>query len=155
MPAVYDIVLAFKPDDPVEPTMTNLLHGKKVNAHIYMKRIPMEDVPKTEEEQDVFLKEMFKRKDKLKESFVKTGDFFKTSGIERIEPFTVKRRVYSLINIFVWAVSILCPMIYYLISLFLSGELVYFSIGAGIIAICKLKLFNLVFISYCLFNTYY
>lgn len=62
VPAVYDIELAFKENDPVAPTMTNLLHGKSVTAHIYFRRIPMEEVPKTEEEQDAFLREMFVRK---------------------------------------------------------------------------------------------
>lgn len=62
VPAIYDIELAFKEDAPNKPTITNLLLGKRIEAHIYMNRIPMGDVPKTEAEQDQFLKEMFERK---------------------------------------------------------------------------------------------
>lgn len=63
IPAIYDIVLSFKVDGKnAEPTMTNLLYGKKVVAHFYMRRIPMEEVPKDEEKSAKFLHEMFVRK---------------------------------------------------------------------------------------------
>lgn len=75
--------------------------------------------------------------DKLHESFVKTGDFFATSGVKRLEPFELSKRAYSLMNMCVWSIVTLCPMIYYLIKLLFSGELLYFSMGAGIISICK------------------
>lgn len=61
--AVYDIVLSYKPNEEIKPTMTNLLHGKKgVTAYFYMKRIPMNEVPKDEEKAAKFLHDMFVRK---------------------------------------------------------------------------------------------
>ncbi|KAF5273615.1 hypothetical protein FQR65_LT04614 [Abscondita terminalis] len=131
--AVYDILLAFKEDDPVKPTMTSLLFGKPVTAHMYMKRILMEDVPTSETEQVKFLRDMYVGKDKLKDSFVRTGDFFTLSGVERLQPLKLNRRFHSCINMGVWATVILCPMIYYLIALFLSGKIVYVIIALGII----------------------
>lgn len=133
VPAVYDILLTFNDDDPIQPTMTSLMMGKSVTAHMYMRRIPMEEVPTSPADQEKFLRDMFKRKDKLRESFVQTGDFFAISGVPRIPPFSVDRRVHSLINMMTWAVVILCPMMYYLVSLLFSGTLLYFSIGATII----------------------
>lgn len=62
VPAIYDIELAFKEDDPVKPTMTSLLFGKPVTAHMYFKRIPLENIPKTEKEQETFLRDMFIQK---------------------------------------------------------------------------------------------
>lgn len=62
VPAIYDIEIAFKDNDPVKPTITNLLYGKSVTAHMYMRRIPMEDVPCDEVNQDIFLREMFQNK---------------------------------------------------------------------------------------------
>lgn len=138
--AVYDITLSFKPTDKVEPTITNLLFGRKIQAHFYMKRIPLEQVPEDEEEATKFLHDMFVRKDKLQDSFYKTGDFFAESGIERVEPFTLKRAYFSLINTVIWYIVILIPMVYYLIGLLFSGELLYFSIGAGIISLFVLLL---------------
>ncbi|KAK5645670.1 hypothetical protein RI129_004134 [Pyrocoelia pectoralis] len=136
VPAIYDILLAFKEDAVDKPTMTTLLFGKPVVAHMYMKRIPMEDVPNSEAEQEKFLRDMFAGKDKLKDSFVRTGDFFALSGVKRLPPFKTKRRRYIIFNMMVWATVILFPMVYYLIALFLSGKIVYV-----IIAICILMLF--------------
>lgn len=140
MAAVYDITLSFKPSDKVEPTITNLLYGRKVQAHFYMKRIPFEEVPENEEDAAKFLYDMFVRKDKLQDSFYKTGDFFAESGIERVEPFKMSRAYYSLVNTVVWYIVILIPMLYYLIKLLFSGELLYFSFGVGIISIFVIML---------------
>ncbi|RZC38565.1 1-acyl-sn-glycerol-3-phosphate acyltransferase delta, partial [Asbolus verrucosus] len=133
IPALYDIEICFKEDDPHKPTIRDLLLGNPVVAHMYMRRIPLEDLPQNEHEQEVFLREMFERKDRLRDSFIKTGDYFATSGVPRLEPFELERRINSLINIAVWVVVICCPMVYYLIKLLFSGELLYFSIGASII----------------------
>ncbi|GBP63181.1 1-acyl-sn-glycerol-3-phosphate acyltransferase gamma [Eumeta japonica] len=72
------------------------------------------------------------RWDKMQDSFIQTGDFFKLSGVERVEPYESKPRIYSLINTLGWAVVTLTPMLYYLLGLFFSGELLYFSIACAI-----------------------
>ncbi|KAJ8946633.1 hypothetical protein NQ317_001498 [Molorchus minor] len=71
--------------------------------------------------------------DKLRESFINTGDFFATSGVSRIDGFECPRRVNSLLNTIMWSLCTLLPISYYLIKLLFSGELLYFSVGAGII----------------------
>ncbi|CAH1369228.1 unnamed protein product [Tenebrio molitor] len=133
VPALYDIEICFKEDDPHKATIRNLLFGKPVVAHMYMRRIPLEELPETEHEQEIFLREMFARKDKLRDSFIKTGDFFATSGIPRLDSFEIERRINSVINMAIWVILICCPMVYYLIRLLFSGELLYFSIGFSII----------------------
>lgn len=133
VPAVYDIELAFKESSPTKPTITNLLFGKPLEAHMYIRRIPMEDLPESEAELETFLRDMFVRKDKLKDSFIKTGDFFTSSGLPRVEPFEVPRRLHSPLHIVFWLSCTLIPISYYLIKLLFSGELLYFSIGASII----------------------
>ncbi|KAF2884202.1 hypothetical protein ILUMI_21984 [Ignelater luminosus] len=135
VPAVYDILLTFKDDDPVKPTISSLMMGKSVNAHMYMNRIPMEDVPSSEAEQEKFLRDMFVRKDKLRDSFVRTGDFFATSGITRVGPFVKQRRLWPLINITIWMIVILCPMMYYIKMMLFSGKLIYFGIVASILVL--------------------
>lgn len=59
VPAIYNCELVFKEDDPVRPTMTNLLFGRPVTAHMYFKRIPLEDLPNEPAEQEKFLRDMF------------------------------------------------------------------------------------------------
>lgn len=62
VPAVYELELAFKEDAPVKPTITNLLLGKSLEAHYYMRRIPMEEVPVEPSKQEEFLRDIFVRK---------------------------------------------------------------------------------------------
>lgn len=62
VPALYNIEVAFKEDDTAEPTMTSLLFGKSVTCHMYMQRIPMEEIPDTEQEQDKYLRDLFQIK---------------------------------------------------------------------------------------------
>ncbi|CAG9859637.1 unnamed protein product [Phyllotreta striolata] len=133
VPAIYNVELAFDEQDPIKPTVTNLLLGKPTEAHMYFRRIPFEEVPAEPAQQDEFLKQMFVDKDKLRDSFLKTGDFFATSGVPRVEPFQVQARIYSALNIVLWQFVTLLPISYYLVKMLFSGELVLFSIGAGII----------------------
>lgn len=133
--AIYDVQMAFKTTDPVKPTMTNLLLGKGVEGHMYMRRIPIEEVPEGEEAAADWLHKIYQNKDVMAESFNKTGDFFATSGVPRTDSFKLKRRCYTLLNTLFWSVIVLVPMLYYLVNLLLSGSTVYFSIGVGIIVL--------------------
>lgn len=60
--AIYDIQLAFKPTEIVKPTMTNLLLGEKVEAHMYINRIPLKDVPEGDEAAAAWLHEVYQKK---------------------------------------------------------------------------------------------
>jgi hypothetical protein len=73
----------------------------------------------------------------MSDSFFRTGDFFAESGVMRIEGYRLPRRYYSLINTVAWGFVVLVPMVYYLLRLLTSGSTIYFSIGIGIIGICK------------------
>lgn len=137
VPAIYNCELIFKEDGQTRPTMTNLLFGRPVTAHMYFKRIPLEDLPTESAAQEKFLRDMFVTKDKLAESFHKTGDFFEISGVPAEESFVVDKRPWTIFNFIFWVIIILFPMAYYLLGLLFSGELLYFSIGAGIISICE------------------
>lgn len=77
----------------------------------------------------------------MADSFSKVGDFFALSGVPKVDSFKLERRYWSLVNSLFWAIVVLVPMLYYLIRLFLSGSTVYFSIGVGIIILCKLLIF--------------
>ncbi|CAH1117923.1 unnamed protein product [Phaedon cochleariae] len=133
VPALYQIELAFKEDAPSKPTITTMLFGQHLEAHIYMKRILMENIPDGKVEQEKFLRDLFVEKDKLKDSFLKTGDFFATSGVQRVEPFEIPRRFHSIFHVIFWQLVAMLPIAHYLLMLLLSGEVLYFSIGASII----------------------
>jgi len=148
VPALYDCLIVFKEDDPVKPTLRNILRGQPVTAHLYFRRIPLEEIPESDQEIDRYLKNIFVTKDKMKEGFLKHGDFFKyTENLPRFEPVKINRRYYSLLNSIMWSVIVLIPMVSYLIKLLFSGQLVYFSIAIGIIGIFFFLLENLMSMS--------
>lgn len=68
---------------------------------------------------------------------MRTGDFFATSGITRVEPFVKQRRLWPVINITVWMIVILCPMLYFIKMMLFSGKLMYFGIVVSILILCK------------------
>lgn len=86
--SIMDVQLAFDKNDKVEPTIMNLLRGKSIVGHLYLRRIPMTEVPEDEEAAGKWLQELFVRKDKLQSSFHQTGNFFKATDIPPIEPIT-------------------------------------------------------------------
>lgn len=135
--AALDIQLAFKQDDPVEPTIGNLLLGRPVTGYMYVRRIDMKSVPDNEKEAAEWMQELFVHKDRLQDSFHKHGDFFTGSGVPRLEPHLFAPSKSVLANTVFWLIVTLTPMIYYLVILLLSGELWKFSIAVGIIAVCK------------------
>ncbi|GLG93978.1 Putative lysophosphatidic acid acyltransferase lpaat [Gryllus bimaculatus] len=140
--AVYDVQLNFKKD--IGPTVMDYLLGKKIEGHMFMERIPLTEVPEDEEKAAEWLHQLYQRKDRLTDSFFRTGDFFAESGVRRIVPFRLRRRYFSLLNTACWAIAVLVPMMYCLICLLTSGSTLYFSIGAGIIAIFFLLLYKMI-----------
>ncbi|PSN36531.1 1-acyl-sn-glycerol-3-phosphate acyltransferase delta [Blattella germanica] len=140
--AIYDVQLSFKGGE--KPTMTDLLLGKKVQAHLYIDRIPLEQVPEEEEECSQWLFQLYQKKDRMSDSFFKTGDFFSESGVKRVEGLHLPRRYFSLINTAAWGFVVLCPMMYYLLRLLTSGSTIYISIGIGIISIFFLLLSKMI-----------
>lgn len=133
IPAIYDIETLFDPKNPVKPTLINLLLGKPLVAYLYINRIPLEEVPEDDEGAAEWLHKLYQKKDRIAESFHETGDLFATSGIPKVDKFMLKKRYYALACTLFWTVVILVPMIYSLINLLLSGSIISFSIGVGII----------------------
>lgn len=135
--AIMDVQLVFDEKDKFKPTVINLLRGKSLTGHIYLRRIPMTDVPNDEAAASKWLHELFVRKDKLQESFHKTGDFFKTTDITPMTPIQIKPRLSSLINWVSWMIFAMLPILYLITTLILSGSILSIAIGSGIFIACK------------------
>lgn len=85
-PCILDIQLAFKKNEPVQPTIGNLLRGRGVTGHMHVSRIDMKSLPDNEVEAAEWLQELFRSKDKRQESFHTHGNFFTGAGLTPIEP---------------------------------------------------------------------
>lgn len=88
------------------------------------------------------------------DSFKKTGSFFETSGVPPLEPFTLPRRWYSLINTTGWALVTLPSVSYVLISFLFSGSLIYFIIGVLMVLASEYIINLSLSISLLLFDNY-
>nr|CAD7576592.1 unnamed protein product [Timema californicum] len=141
--AVYDIQVAFKKSDE-EPTVMRMLLGLPVEAHLYVERIPLEQIPEEEEACARWLHELYQKKDRMQDSFFKTDDFFAESGVKRVDGFNLKRRPVSLLNTVIWGFVILVPMSCYLLRLLTCGSWFYFSAGISIIAVFFLLLSKMI-----------
>lgn len=136
--AIMDVQLAFKEEDADKATIVSLLRGNSVTGHLYLRRIPMSEVPEDEEEAAKWLQDLYVRKDKLQTSFHETGDFFKTSGIAPIEPIIFPNRKSSLINWVAWMVVAMLPILYFLINELISGQILHVLAGFSILFACEL-----------------
>ncbi|XP_058054168.1 1-acyl-sn-glycerol-3-phosphate acyltransferase gamma-like [Anopheles bellator] len=132
-PSALDIQLAICKDSSVKPTIFNILNGKPLTAHMCVRRFPIKSLPQDEKEAAEWMQNLFREKDRMQDSFHRTGSFFTDSGIAERPKITLQRRPMTLLNTVFWAVATLTPMLYYLMKLLFSGEILYFSIGAGII----------------------
>ena len=59
---IYDMQLQFKSDDPIKPTLTNLLQGKQVTAYLSISRIPLDEVPEDEKDAEEWLHKLYEKK---------------------------------------------------------------------------------------------
>lgn len=140
-PSILDIQLVFKPDDPTKPTIANLLHGRNVTGYMHVRRIDMKSIPDDEEGAAEWMQQLFREKDKLQDSFLTHGDFFTGSGFKPVKPMVQQPRISSLVNTVFWDIVTLTPILYFLIKLMFTGEILYLSIGIGIILVCKYSFF--------------
>lgn len=134
---IVDVQLAFDKNAKVAPTITNLLFGKKIEAHLYIRMIRIDEIPHTEEGAAEWLHELFRRKDRMQDSFHKHGDFFKSSNVDPLPSQDLPRRLQPLINTAFWTTLVLIPMVYYLGKLIFSGHIVYVVIVAAILIVCE------------------
>jgi lysophosphatidic acid acyltransferase / lysophosphatidylinositol acyltransferase len=132
--SVLNLQLAFDKNTTVEPTLANLLRGEKVVAHVYIERIPIEDVKPTSE----YLQEVYQEKDDLQDSFQKYGNFFEGRKQKPIEGIKMKPRLCVAVNTIFWFAMTLGCMLYYATNLILAGRFVLLlAISGGVIALCK------------------
>lgn len=104
---------------------------------MFVRRIPLENVPTDEEEAAKWLQNLFIEKDKIIDSFHTTGSFFKTSGIKETANKVYPRRLCGLVNFALWAAFSISLVMYYLISSLILHNWIGLSVAVGILVTCK------------------
>ncbi|KAH8297750.1 hypothetical protein KR054_008435 [Drosophila jambulina] len=121
-PAIYDINLAFKRDAKTKPTMLSQLNGEPVEPYMYIRRVPLEQVPDGEKEAAAWMQDFFAEKDRIIDSFHETGSFFKNSGIKAVPEKIYKPRLSTLLNFVGWASFASLGILYYLVTSLIAGN---------------------------------
>lgn len=133
-PAIYNFELAFDKNEKNAPKIGNLITGKSVTAHIYLERIPMENVESSFE----YLYDIYKKKDELQESFHKYGNFYEGRGEKVIEGIPLKQRKEVFINMMIWIFVTFSIVLHYSLKLIYAGKIFTFlTISAVIITLSK------------------
>lgn len=123
LPAVYNVQIAFKGEE--KPSLRALLSGQRFEAHVYMERIPIEQVPDGDKPCEKWMYDMYEKKDKMMVSFFNTGDWFKESGVTPVEKFVPPHSYYCLLNMIFWSILVLVPFFYLAFSIFISGNILH------------------------------
>lgn len=100
---------------------------------MFIRRVPLDTVPEDSEEAAEWLQELYRGKDRLQESFHKTGSFFTTSGFKEPASSIVEPRLCCLINFLMWAIFCISIIGYYLLSSLLHQNWIGLFIVLGIL----------------------
>uniref|UniRef100_A0A7M4FI15 1-acyl-sn-glycerol-3-phosphate acyltransferase delta n=1 Tax=Crocodylus porosus TaxID=8502 RepID=A0A7M4FI15_CROPO len=111
--AVYDSTLNFRNNE--NPTLLGVLSGKKYHADLYVRRIPLEEIPEDEQECSNWLHKLYQEKDAIQEEYYRTGVYPET-------PIVPPRRPWTLLNWLFWALLLLYPLFKLLINMVSSGS---------------------------------
>uniref|UniRef100_A0A3Q3WML4 1-acyl-sn-glycerol-3-phosphate acyltransferase delta n=1 Tax=Mola mola TaxID=94237 RepID=A0A3Q3WML4_MOLML len=112
--AVYDSTLNFRNNET--PTLLGVLSGKKYHADLYVRRIPLEQIPEHEVECAAWLHKLYQEKDGFQEHYNQTGRY---PGPIMTPP----RRPWDLLNWLFWACLLLYPLCLLLARLISSGSM--------------------------------
>uniref|UniRef100_A0A3P8V5E5 1-acyl-sn-glycerol-3-phosphate acyltransferase delta n=1 Tax=Cynoglossus semilaevis TaxID=244447 RepID=A0A3P8V5E5_CYNSE len=123
--AVYDSTLNFRNNET--PSLLGILNGKKYHADLYVRRIPLEQIPEDEADCAAWLHKLYQEKDSFQEHYAQTGRY--PGPI--VSP---ARRPWTLINWLFWSCLLLYPLGLLLSQLVSSGSVLTLVVS---VALCS------------------
>ncbi|QQP41572.1 1-acyl-sn-glycerol-3-phosphate acyltransferase gamma [Caligus rogercresseyi] len=115
VPAIYDVTIVAKKADS---TISRIIGGLRLEADVYVRRIPIKDIEKNEASIKKFLMKTYAEKDALIDTFIQSGTFGKDSKALHFP----ERRLHSLINVILLNFAVLVPCSLALISVLMKGS---------------------------------
>lgn len=134
VPAVYDFNFGFNRQEGAAPTLMNILQGKKNICEVYIRRFNLADVPEEEELCNQWLHKLYQEKDRILDSYIRTGSFSEESGFPSWSVTRPARRCWSLVNTIGWTTIIVTLLLYYIFRLVTSGSWIIFGSALLMIA---------------------
>lgn len=130
--ALYDVIIAFKENEGANPIIMNVLNGQKMIAHVYLKRIPLTEIPDNEIEASLWLQSLYREKDFKITKFKKNGNFGKVNQI-------LTKSFHVLICEVITFLVLYSGILWILIYTILQGN---FTLLSVVITIFGLRMFN-------------
>ncbi|KAM8710885.1 hypothetical protein ACLKA7_017503 [Drosophila subpalustris] len=121
-PAIYDVNLVFKKDAKVPPNINAVLSGDHLEPSMFIRRIPLDQVPEDEKAAAEWMQQLYVEKDKLMDSFHETGSFFKQSGFKEVPVKVFQPRLSSLLCFGVVALVSNLYILQFLVSSLLAAN---------------------------------
>ncbi|XP_018014674.1 1-acyl-sn-glycerol-3-phosphate acyltransferase delta [Hyalella azteca] len=140
-PVIYDVTVGFNTKEGAEPTVLNMLQGRRVVGEMYIRRLPLRDVPVGDDQKtSQYLHNLYQTKDRLLDSYCNTGSFTSQNDMPNYSVVTLERRWYSLLNVMAW-VSI---AVYGGVRVMWSASLLLQCTGALIFLLAYVGLYKLI-----------
>lgn len=106
---IYDLTVGFK-NTGADPTLLSILKGRSCQAEMFIRRIPVTEIPKDTEGSSNWVHKLYREKDEIYDYFVR-HDTFEGNGLPRID---IPRNYSDLFIQLTWMVIIGVPSIIYL-----------------------------------------
>jgi len=120
--SIYDTTICVSPSD-VAPTLKNILYGRRCVAELFVRRIPVADVPRGDDEKTGhWLNTLYQEKDAMFSNFLHHGSFLPAGDDDRLERVRIPRRPNSLVNFIFWTALTVPPLAQWVASVLLSGD---------------------------------
>lgn len=120
---IYDCTLVFDEKKGARPTLSNVLTGDAVHGEIFVRKIAMKDVDKTEKGAGDFLMKLYVEKDRIKAHYLEKGHFPKDGEYSDYQIEDKKPRAASLILIVMLNLVVGVPVLKWSLGMLLSGSL--------------------------------
>ncbi|CAF3780471.1 unnamed protein product [Rotaria sordida] len=108
---IYDLTVGFKKSG-AKPTLLSIIQGRSCQAEIFVRRIPLSEIPKDTNGCNNWVYKLYKEKDQIYDYFVR-HDTFEGNGLARVE---IQINYYDLLIELSWMIIIGIPSIFYLIK---------------------------------------
>lgn len=143
-PAIYDVTVGFNEREAAEPSLLNMLRGNKVLGELYVRRIPIDEIPEDDEGLSQYLHEMYRIKDKLLDSYINTGSFTAENDLPSYEGRKMPCRPFSLLNMLGWTSLVSSWIVSFYYNLVASGSVLGTFIAVGIVILAYIGLYKMI-----------
>eukprot|EP00057_Strongylocentrotus_purpuratus_P016613 XP_011671087.1 PREDICTED: 1-acyl-sn-glycerol-3-phosphate acyltransferase delta [Strongylocentrotus purpuratus] len=128
VPFIYDATIAYQYN--AQPSIYDLICGKQFDFHLYVRELPLDEVPTDSEDATAqYCHDMYKQKDEAYDYFLRNDTF---EGYDASRPGHVPpRTLLPLVVMSSWMVVVGIPLIYYALSILLSGSTLMIIIVCG------------------------